>query len=83
MGEADPQEEWSESNVNQGIRHNGVVVSVQQWQSHKKPVLTVQFADENRIYKVASFNSVESADWFIEVMEEFFEGLVNKCTNLH
>ena len=59
-----------------GIKHNGVCVSVQKWASHKKPVLAVQFENENRIYKVASFNSIETADWFAGVMEEFFEGLV-------
>ena len=61
-----------------GIRHNGVTVSVQKWDSHKLPVLAVQIADENRIYKVASFNSIETANWFIELMQEFFDGLVKQ-----
>ena len=64
-----------------GIKHNGVCVFVQKWESHKKPVLAVQFENENRIYKVASFNSIETADWFVEVMEEFFEGLVSNEQN--
>lgn len=59
-----------------GIRHNGVTVTVQQWSSHKLPVLAVQIEDENRLYKVASFNSIETANWFIEIMQEFFDGLV-------
>ena len=59
-----------------GIRHNGVTVSVQKWDSHKLPVLAVQIEDENRLYKVASFNSIETANWFVEIMQEFFEGLV-------
>ena len=62
----------------QGIRHNGVTVSVQKWESHKLPVLAVSFEGENRVYKVASFNSQKTADWFCEIMEEFFEGLVSK-----
>ena len=61
-----------------GIKHNGVIVSVQRWESHKLPVLAVQFENENCIYKVASFNSEETAKWFEEIMEEFFEGMMNK-----
>ena len=61
-----------------GIKHNGVIVSVQRWKSHKLPVLAVQFEDENTIYKVASFNSEKTAHWFEEIMEEFFKGLVKE-----
>lgn len=64
-----------------GVKHNGVTVSVQKWSDHKKPVLAVQFDDENAIYKVASFNSTETADWFVEVMEEFFKGIVKEAAN--
>jgi len=63
--------------MNEGIRHNGISVLVQKWSSHKLPVLAVQIENENCVYKVASFNSEETAQWFCEVMEEFFEGLVN------
>lgn len=63
-----------------GFKHNGVIVTVQKWDTHKHPVLAVQFEDENKIYKVASFNSAETANWFVEVMEEFFEGLVKEET---
>ena len=59
-----------------GIRHNGVTVSVQKWDSHKLPVLAVQIENENCIYKVASFNSTETANWFIGIMQEFFDGIV-------
>lgn len=59
-----------------GIRHNGVEVTVQKWDTHKNPVLAVRIEDENTVYKVASFNSKETADWFVEIMEEFFKGLV-------
>ena len=59
-----------------GIRHNGVTVSVQKWDSHKLPVLAVQIENENCIYKVASFNSAETANWFIGIMQEFFDGIV-------
>ena len=61
-----------------GIRHNGVTVFVQKWDSHKLPVLAVQIEDENRLYKVASFNSIETANWFVEIMQEFFDGIVKK-----
>ena len=61
-----------------GIKHNGVLVSVAKWDDHKLPVLAVRFEDENRIYKVASFNSIETATWFVEVMQEFLEGLVKE-----
>lgn len=60
-----------------GFKHNGVIVTVQKWDTHKHPVLAVQFENENKIYKVASFNSTETADWFADVMEQFFEGMVN------
>lgn len=66
------------SNCAVGVKHNGVTVSVQSWESHKRPVLAIQLEGENRIYKVASFNSAETANWFVEIMEEFFEGLVNR-----
>ena len=59
-----------------GIKHNGITVSVQDWSPWKKlPVLVVEFEGENTAYKVASFNSKETAKWFNEVMEEFFKGL--------
>ena len=61
-----------------GVKSNDVIVSVQTWESHKRPVLAVQFEGENRIYKVASFNSVETANWFCEIMDEFFKGLVSE-----
>lgn len=59
-----------------GIRHNGVTVSVQDWSPWKKlPVLVVNVDGDNTAYKVASFNSKATADWFCDVMEEFFKGL--------
>lgn len=63
-----------------GVKHNGIIVSVQKWESHKLPVLAVQFENENTIYKVASFNSEKTANWFVEIMDEFFEGIVEKGT---
>ena len=55
-----------------GIRGNGISVSVQKWRSHKKPVLCVTDDKENCIYKVASFNSEETAQWFLDKMRELF-----------
>lgn len=60
-----------------GIRHNGITISVQNWKPWKKlPVLAVEVEGDNSAYKVASFNSEETARWFVEVCEEFFKGLV-------
>ena len=61
-----------------GVRHNGITISVQRWECRKKPLLAVRIEDENCVYKVASFNSEETAKWFEEILEEFFEGLVAK-----
>ena len=66
------------SEMSYGMRHNGITVSVQKWDSHKLPILAVQIEDENRLYKVASFNSIETANWFVEIMQEFFDGLVKR-----
>lgn len=65
-----------------GIKHNGVILTIQKWESHKLPVLAVQFEGENRIYKVASFNSIETANWFAEIAEEFFKGMVQTNDNI-
>lgn len=59
-----------------GVMHNGISVTVQHLPDRKNPALCVQFDDENRIYKVASFNSEKTARWFSEVMEDFWKGLV-------
>ena len=62
-----------------GIKHNGVTVSVEDWNPwKKKPVLTVRFDEENAVYKFASFNSKESAERFVEIMERFFDGIASK-----
>lgn len=62
-----------------GVKHNGVTISVQDWSPWKKrPVLVVSFEGENAAYKVASFASKETAEWFAEVCEKFFDGLVTK-----
>ena len=60
------------------IKHNGISVLVQKWGSHKRPVLAVKIEPENCVYNVASFNSEETAQWFCEIMEEFFKGMVSK-----
>ena len=51
-----------------GIKRNGISVFVEHMPYRKKPCLTVQKG--NCIYKVASFNSEETADWFMEIVEE-------------
>lgn len=59
------------------LYNNGVIVSVEKLEKWKKPVLVVRVEGDDSAYKVASFNSVESANWFLEVMEEFFKGFVS------
>lgn len=62
-----------------GVRHNGVTVSVQDWSPRKKlPVLVVNVDGDNTSYKVASFKDKTTADWFCDVMEEFFKGLTEE-----
>ena len=49
--------------------NNKIVIAIQTWETHKKPVLAVFMADDNAWYKVASFNNMETADWFYGVMK--------------
>lgn len=58
-----------------GIKHNGIVITIQKIPGRKLPALCVQFEGEE-IIKVASFNNENAAHWFAEVMEDFFDGLV-------
>ena len=55
-----------------GIQHNDVEVYVQHIPERKKPVLMVKPPGENCFYKVASFNSEETADWFLTQMTRLF-----------
>ena len=55
-----------------GLTHNGIMVAVEHFPDRKKPVLCVYRVKENWGYKVASFNSEETADWFLELMEEMW-----------
>lgn len=62
-----------------GIKRNNITISVQDWKPWRKlPVLVVEIDGENTQYKVASFNSEETAKWFCDVCEEFFEGLIRR-----
>lgn len=55
------------------IKRNGITISVEDWSPWKKlPVLAVRIEDENKTYKVASFKDKETAEWFCDIMEEFF-----------
>ena len=58
-----------------GVERNDIQVLVEHMPYRKKPCLSVQIG--NCVYKVASFNSEETADWFLEIMEEFFGGETN------
>ena len=55
-----------------GAKRGETLVAVMPLPKHKLPALTVQFDNDNTIYKVATFDSAEKAKWFIEVMDEFF-----------
>ena len=52
------------------LRVKDMAVHIQKWSTHKKPVLSVKFDDENCLYKIASFNSEETAEWFVKNLEE-------------
>lgn len=54
------------------IEKNGIKICITNIPGRKKPCLAVQI--DNCFYKVASFNSEETADWFIEILEEMFGG---------
>lgn len=56
-----------------GIALNGYEVTVEHLHGlRKKPCLMVKLPGENCYYKVASFNSEETADWFLEQMKDMF-----------
>jgi hypothetical protein len=55
-----------------GIKLNGCEVIVEHINGRKKPCLLVKPKDENCYYKVASFNSEETADWFLTQMSRMF-----------
>lgn len=60
------------------IKHNGTMIAVETLPNTKKPSLCVHFDGENTIYKVATFKDEKTAKWFVEVMEEFFYGIVKE-----
>ena len=55
-----------------GIELNGYSVIVEHLPERKKPCLVVKPKGENCFYKVASFNSEETADWFLTQMSRMF-----------
>ena len=62
--------------MNKGIMRNGITIGVRMLPNKKLPSLTVQLEGEPcRIYKVATFNSKENANWFEEIAEELLKGL--------
>ena len=56
-----------------GISMNDVTVTVEHMPERKKPCLMVKPKGENCYYKVASFNSEQTADWFLTQMKIMFE----------
>lgn len=65
-------------NLFYGVRRGGISVNVMEWDGYKNPVLVVGLEDENVNYKVASFNSRETAEWFIDKLREFLNGLMEE-----
>ena len=55
-----------------GISLNGYEVVVEHIPQRKKPCLMVKPNGENAYYKVASFNSEDTADWFLTQMQRMF-----------
>ena len=84
MGGPDKRKE-NEMEINgsaKGISRNGITVSVEDWGPWRKlPVLAVRIDGENATYKVASFNSKETAEWFCEIMVEMMSGLFKEDNN--
>ena len=55
------------------LEHNGYEIRVMHFPYRKKPGLGLTIpGEENGVYKVASFNSEEAADWFLAHMEKMF-----------
>ena len=54
------------------LANNGISMCITHLPNRKKPCLAVKI--DNCFYKVASFDSEEQADWFIEILEEMFAG---------
>jgi hypothetical protein len=61
-----------------GYKKNGISITVQHMPDRKKPCLAIQIEGDNAMYKVASFNSEETARWFLEIFEEFMENVKDK-----
>lgn len=55
-----------------GMSLNGYSVVVEHMPERKKPCLLVQTQGDSAWYKVASFNSEETADWFLTQMQQMF-----------
>lgn len=55
-----------------GLELNGYEVVVERIPQRKKPCLMVKPEGENIYYKVASFNSDDTADWFLTQMMRMF-----------
>lgn len=62
-----------------GLKLNGYEVTVEHLPGlRKKPCLMVRTPDEpTAAYKVASFNSEKTADWFLSHMEKMFGAVKN------
>ena len=55
---------------------NGIGVCITYTPYRKKPCLCIE--EGNTLTKVASFNNEESAKWFADKMEQFFDGMIKE-----
>ena len=56
-----------------GIERNGIKLIVHHIPRRRNPVLSVVI-NGNEEYPVAKFTNEGRADWFLNIMEEFFKG---------
>jgi hypothetical protein len=54
------------------VKRNGIKVAVQHIPKRSLPHLTLEFEGEPVIYNIAKFTDEKTAEWFVEVMKEFF-----------
>ena len=79
---SDPIEKAVKHNWTYGAKSNGILFIVAQVDGKKLPVLAVKIDGDKKWYKVASFDSMEKAYWFSDILEEFFAGCERKVLDL-
>lgn len=54
------------------VKRNGIAVAVEIMKERARPCLCIRFDGDPGVYKVASFDNTMKAQWFQDIMEEFF-----------